>query len=86
MNNTNSITISQLKMNPMAAINMADDYPLEVFNRGTSKAYLVGKKLFDQIVEWMEDMEDKRAIDYALKSGELDEAEDFEEFAAKLGI
>ena len=86
MNIMDSISISQLKMNPSAAISMADDYPLEVMSRGKSKAYLVGKRLFDRIVEYMEDLEDKKLVDEVIKNGELGTGTDFEEFAKELGI
>ncbi len=82
----NTISISQLKMNPAAAIAQAMDYPLEVLNKGKSQAYLVGKKMFDKIVEYMEDIEDNRAIADAIKSGELEQATDYEEFAKTLGL
>ncbi len=82
----NSVSISQLKMNPSAVIAAAQDYPVAVDNRNKTTGYVVGKKLFEKITEWMEDMEDRRAVEYAVKSGELDEATDFEEFAKELGI
>lgn len=81
----NTISISQLKMNPAAAIAQSMDYPLEVFSKGKSQAYLVGKKMFDSIVEYMEDIEDYRAIDEAIKTGEINQATDFEEFVKTLG-
>ncbi|MFH2019228.1 MAG: type II toxin-antitoxin system Phd/YefM family antitoxin [bacterium] len=82
----NSISISQLKMNPSAAIELASDYPLEVMSRGKSKAYLVGNKLFEKMVEFMEDVEDRKMVDEAIKSGELGKGRDFEEFAKELGL
>lgn len=81
-----SISISQLKMNPSAAIDMADDYPLEVMSRGKSKAYLVGKKLFEKLVEYIEDVEDRKVVSQMMKKGELGKGRDFEEFAKELGI
>lgn len=82
----NTIAISQLKANPAAAILMADDYPLEVVSRGKSKAYLVGKKLFEQLIEYVEDVEDRRLVAEMKKNGELGKGRDFEEFAKELGI
>ena len=81
----NTISISQLKMNPAAAIAQAVDYPLEVLNKGKSQAYLVGKRMFDNIVEYLEDKEDNRAIEDAIKSGDLEKGTDFEEFVKTLG-
>lgn len=77
-----TISISQLKLNPAAAISGAQDYPLAVQNRNTTKAYLVGKSLFEKLVTFLEDTEDKRAI----KSINLKDKKDFEEFASELGI
>lgn len=81
----NTISISQLKMNPAVAIAQASDYPLEVLNKGKSQAYLVSKKLFENIVEYLEDLEDNRAIDDAIKSGDLEKGTDFDEFVKTLG-
>lgn len=77
-----TISISQLKANPAAAISGAQDYPLAVQNRNTIKAYLVGKSLFEKLVVFLEDVEDKKAI----KSIDLDDKRDFEEFASDLGV
>lgn len=63
-----SISISQLKTNPAAAIDQAIDYPLAVLSRSKVKAYLVGKDLFEKIVEFLEDWEDRRAIKSIKKS------------------
>lgn len=81
----NTISISQLKMNPAAAIAQAVDYPLEVISRGKSQAYLVGKQLFEKIMDYMEDQEDIATVK-SIKPEEYKEARDFEEFARELGI
>jgi len=83
--NDNTISISQLKMNPSAAIAQAMDYPLEVISRGKSQAYLVGKQLFEKIMDYMEDQEDIATVK-SIKPEEYKEARDFEEFARELGI
>ena len=77
-----SISISQLKMNPAAAISSAQDYPVAVQNRNTTEAYLIGKSLFEKLVLYLEDIEDKKA----LKSIDIKDKRDFEEFASELGI
>lgn len=81
----NTISISQLKMNPAAAIAQAVDYPVQVANRGRTQAYLVGKKLFEKIIEYLEDQDDVRTVK-SIKSREYVEARDFDEFARELGI
>jgi len=77
-----SISISQLKMNPAAAISSAQDYPLAVQNRNTTEAYLVGKSLFEKLVLYLEDAGDRKTI----KSIDLKDKSDFEEFASEFGI
>lgn len=81
-----SVSISQLKMNPAAVFLAAQDYPVAVDSRNQTTGYVVGKKLFEKIIEKLEDWEDRKAIDSAIKSGELENATDFEEFARELGI
>lgn len=81
----NTISISQLKMNPAAAIAQSINFPLEVESRGKTQAYLVGKKLFEKIIEYMEDQEDIATVK-SIKPEEYKQAGDFEEFARELGI
>lgn len=75
-------TISQVKINPMAVFNSAIDFPVQIQNRNKTAGYFVGKDLFEKMIEYMEDMEDKKVID----SINLDDKSDFEEFAKSLGI
>ena len=82
----NNVSISQLKMNPSAVFAAAQDYPVAVDNRNKTTGYVVGKKLFEKMVEFMEDMEDRKVIDEVIKNGELGTGRDFEEFANELGI
>ncbi len=81
-----TISISALKINPAAAIAKAADYPLEVVSRGKSQGYLIGKNLFEALINRLEDAQDKKIVQAALKNGELEDASDFEEFARDLGI
>lgn len=82
---TNTVSITELKTNPAAAIAQAADFPLSVANRGKTQAYLVGKKLFEKIIEYLEDQEDIATVK-SIKREEYAEARDFEEFARELGI
>lgn len=77
-----TISISQLKMNPSAVIAQATDYPVAVENRNEVTAYLVGKQLFERFIAYLEDREDKAAIDKA----DFSKAKDFERVARNLGI
>lgn len=75
-------TISQVKINPMAVFNSAVDFPVQIQNRNKTAGYFVSKDLFEKMIEYMEDIEDKKTID----SIDLDDKSDFEEFAKSLGI
>lgn len=77
-----SVSISDLKARPNAAIMAAEDYPVAVKNRDKTKAYLVGKGLFEKMIEYIEGIEDIKAVEKV----DLSKATDFEEFASELGI
>lgn len=77
-----TISISQLKANPAAALSSAQDYPLAVQNRNTTQAYLIGKSLFEKLVLYLEDVEDRKII----KETDFSKGRDFEDFAKELGI
>lgn len=77
-----TISISQLKTNPSKAISCADDYPLMVKNRGVTKAYIVGKELFEKLVSYIENYLDKKAV----KETDFREGKDFEQVAKELNI
>jgi len=59
----NTISISQLKINPSKAIDAALDYPLAVKNRNKVKAYLLGKELYEKIVSYIEGLVDTKAVE-----------------------
>ena len=81
---TISLSISQLKANPAKAIAQADDYPVAIASRNKVKAYLVGGSLFEKIIEFLEDREDRKAIKYALAHRE--KARPLEEVVKELGL
>jgi len=66
---TVSLSISQLKTNPAAAIAQADDYPVAIASRNKVKAYLLGKDIFEKLIRFLEDWEDTMAIKKLKKSG-----------------
>lgn len=78
----NTISISQLKINPSKAILGAMDFPLAVENRNKVEAYLLGKDLYEKIVSFMEDSIDRRAVVKA----DFKKGKDFEEIAKELNI
>ena len=77
-----SVSISKLKENPSKAINTARDYPLAIENRNRVEAYLIGKDLYEKIVEFIEDYIDIQAV----KNADYESARDFEEIAKELGL
>lgn len=60
-----TVSISQLKANPMAVFNSSVDFPIQIKNREETTGYYVNKKLFEKMVRYMEDIEDKEAIETA---------------------
>jgi len=77
-----TISISQLKANPSKAISSASDYPLIVKNRGVTKAYIVGKELFEKFVSCIENYLDKKAV----QETDFREGKNFDQVAKELNI
>lgn len=77
-----TISISELKVNPSAAIRKASEYPVAVENRNEVTAYLVGKQLFERFIDYLEDREDRAAV----AGADFSKAKDFERIARDLGI
>ena len=78
----NTISISQLKINPSKAIGEASDYPIAVENRNKVEAYLLGKDLYEKIVSFIEDSIDKKAVEET----DFKKGKDFEKIAKELNI
>lgn len=77
-----SISVSQLKTNPSAAILQSLDYPLAIESRNKVKAYLIGKDLYEKIVSFVEDYIDTSAVEKT----DFSKGRDFEEVVKNLGI
>ncbi len=77
-----TISISQLKVNPSAVLSSAQDFPVAVQNRNKTTGYILGKDMFEKMVSYMEDVEDRKTI----KSINIDDKMDFEDFAQDLGL
>lgn len=77
-----AISISQLKTNPSKAIQYADDYPLGIKNRGVTKAYIIGRELFEKLISCMENYLDKKAV----SETDFKKGKDFEEVAKELDL
>ncbi len=78
----NTISISQLKINPSKAISEALDFPLAVENRNKIEAYLLGKDLYEKIVSYIEDFIDRKAVEET----DFKKGKDFETVAKGLQI
>ena len=77
-----TISISQLKTNPAAAIDQAIDYPLAVLNRSQVKAYLIGKDLFEKLLDYLEDAADRKII----AKTDFSKGESLDKVAKELGL
>lgn len=75
-------SISQLKMNPSAVIAQARDYPVAVHNRNKVQAYVIGKSLYDTMLDLIEDKLDRAVINRT----DFTKGKDFEVVAKELGI
>ncbi|HJZ24436.1 hypothetical protein A3H80_03070 [Candidatus Roizmanbacteria bacterium RIFCSPLOWO2_02_FULL_37_19] len=78
----NSISISQLKINPSKAISEALDFPLAVVNRNKVEAYLIGKDLYEIIISHIEDTIDRKAVEKT----DFNKGRDFETIAKELDV
>ena len=76
------VSISKLKKNPSAVIELAEDYPVAVENRNKVKAYLIGKNLYEKIVCYVEDYVDSTIVDKT----DFSKGKDFEKVIKELGI
>lgn len=80
--NMNTASISELKINPSSIIAQAVDYPVAVENRNKVQAYLVGKNLYERMVDFIEDYLDRTVV----KKTNVGKGKDFEAVAKELGI
>lgn len=78
----NTISISDLKINPSKAIGFAVDYPVAIEKRNKIEAYLLGKELYEKIVSYMEDLIDNKAV----KGVDFKKGKNFEKIAKDLNI
>lgn len=77
-----TVTISQLKMQPSKVIARSLDYPVAVEKRNEVKAYLIGKELYEKVMRLLEDYVDKAVV----KKTNFSKGRDFEAVAKELGI
>lgn len=77
-----TISITQLKANPSKAVDLSLDFPLAVQNRNKTKAYLMGKKLYETLMTYIEDKIDTEAIN----NSDLSETHSLDEVAKDLNL
>lgn len=77
-----TISISQLKMNPAKAILDASQYPVAIESRNKVKAYLVGKEIYEKLISYIENFIDGKEV----AKTDFSKGRDFEEVAKELGI
>lgn len=58
----NTTSIFQLKANPGSIIRQSVDYPIAVENRNKVEAYLIGRSLYEKMLDLIEDKLDRLAI------------------------
>lgn len=75
-------SISQLKINPSSIIAQASEYPVAVENRNTVQGYVIGKALYEKMVELLEDQIDRVII----RQTNFKKGKSFEKIAHELGI
>ena len=78
----NTISVSQLKVNPSKAILASEDFPVAIAKRNSVKAYLLGKNLYEKLVATIEDYVDERAI----RSTDFSKGKSFDKVAQELGL
>lgn len=78
----NTVSISQLKIRPAHVIAQAADYPVAVQSRHSVKAYLIGRAMYEKLIETIEDLVDASAV----KQTNFKRGKNFEKIAAELGI
>lgn len=77
-----TVSISQLKIHPAQVLAQATDYPIAVQSRNSVKAYLVGRAMYEKLVEIIEDLVDTAAV----KRTNFRKGKKFEDVAADLGV
>ena len=58
-----NVSISELKKNPSAVFEGAEDYPVAVLKRNKTAGYVVSKEMFEKMVELVEESLDKEVIE-----------------------
>ena len=76
------LSISKLKANPSKAIKLAADYPVAIENRNQTQAYLVGKALYERLVSYMEDQQDRLDVE----ATDFSKGKNLEDVVKNLGL
>ena len=81
----NSVSISDFKKNPGSILLAAGDYPIAVQKRNKTEGYVVGKAMFEKLIELAEDVIDKKAA-ASLTKQDYKNAVPLEDLAKELGL
>ncbi|WP_295402103.1 type II toxin-antitoxin system Phd/YefM family antitoxin [uncultured Thiocystis sp.] len=57
-----AVSVSELKRNYANIIRQADDLPVAVFNRNRPEAYLLPAVYYEQLMTYLEDLEDAALV------------------------
>lgn len=79
------VSISELKKNPSSVLSAAGDYPVAVHNRNKTAGYIVGKEMFEKLIELAEDIIDKKAVE-SLTEEDYKNAVPIEDLGKELGL
>lgn len=77
-----TVSISALKSSPAKILDQAQDYPVAVAKRTQIKAYLIGSKLYEKLIAYLENQSDKKVIE----STNFRQGKNFEIVAKELGL
>jgi len=77
-----NVSISKLKENPSRAVLHSMDYPVAIQSRNKTKAYLVGKDIYEKLVSFIENYIDNQAVE----DDALTKEYDFEKVAEELNL
>jgi antitoxin StbD len=80
-----SVSISDFKKNPASVLSSAEDYPVAVLKRNKTAGYVVGKDIFEKLIELVENLVDKKAKESLTKS-DYENAVSLEDLAKELGL
>lgn len=80
-----TISISEFKKNPASVLTSAEDYPVAVLKRNKTAGYVVGKSMFEKLVNLAEDFFDIKAVE-AVKESDYKKAIPLDDLIKELNL